>query len=93
MSQNILIFSSYPGVDLVLAAARGENYAESEPDVRGVPQDSQLWLRQVSSIDQSETSIQVTWQVLTNQRSVFRSRDKYGPIRDQYSGHVTSIDQ
>ena len=45
------------------------------------------------SIIQSEVSIQVTWTVLTNERSVFRSRDQYWPIRGQYSGHVTSIDQ
>ena len=47
------------------------------------------------SIDQSEISIQVTWPVLTNQRSVFRLLDQYWPIRGQYSysGHVTSIDQ
>ena len=31
--------------------------------------------------------------VLTNQRPVFRSRDQYWPIRGQYPGHVTSIDQ
>ncbi len=44
-------------------------------------------------LSQSEISIQVTWSVLTNQRSVFRSRDLYWPIRDQYSGHVTCTDQ
>ena len=29
----------------------------------------------------------------TNYRSVFRSRDQYGPIRGQYSGHVIIIIQ
>ena len=37
----------------------------------------------VTSIDQSEASIQVIRQVLTNQRPVIRSRDQYWPIRDQ----------
>ena len=45
------------------------------------------------NIDLSEISILVTWPVLTNQRSVFRSRDPYCPIRGQYSGHVISINQ
>ena len=40
-----------------------------------------------------ETSIQVTWPVLTNQRPVLRSRDLYWPIRSQHSGHVIRLDQ
>ena len=36
------------------------------------------------SIKQSQVSIQ---------GAVFRSLDKFRPIRGQYSGHVTSIDQ
>ena len=32
-------------------------------------------------------------EILTNQVSVFRSCDHYWPIRGQYSGHVTNIDQ
>ena len=31
--------------------------------------------------------------VLTNQRPVFRSRDLSGPIRGQYTGHKTRLDQ
>ena len=39
-------------------------------------------------LDQSQTSIQVTWSVLTNRRPVFRSPDLSWPIRAQ-SKHVT----
>ena len=38
-----------------------------------------------------ETSIQVTWPVLTNQRPVLRSHDLYWPIRGQYSSHSDQI--
>ena len=31
--------------------------------------------------------------VMANQRPEFRSRDQFEPIRDQYSGHVTYVDQ
>ena len=34
-----------------------------------------------------------TLQILTNQVWVLWSRDQYWPIRGQYSGHMTSIDQ
>ncbi len=51
------------------------------------------WRLRPGDIIQLEISIQVTWLALSNQRSVFRSRDLYWPIRGQYSGHVTSIVQ
>ena len=46
----------------------------------------------VTSTDQSEASIEVTWPVLTNQRPVLRSQVQYWPIRGQYSGHMDSFD-
>ena len=51
----------------------------------------QAWV--MTSIDQSQASIQVTWSVWTNQKPVFRSRDQYCPITSQYSGHVICVDQ
>ena len=48
-----LYINIYLGLDLVLSAARGENYAESESDVWGVPKDCQLWLCQVITDDYS----------------------------------------
>ena len=35
--------------------------------------------------NQSQASVQVTWSVWTNKRSVFRSRDLSGPLRGLYS--------
>ena len=47
----------------------------------------------VTSLDQSEASIQVTWSLSANQRPLSRSRDNSQPIRGQYPGQVITLDQ
>ena len=43
--------------------------------------------------DQWKASIEVIWQILTNERPLLKSYDNYWPMRGHYWGQATNIDQ